>query len=82
MQLGTPTMTSINIANARRPWRSVDSYGSEQDRRIFRKFLDPENYDQNEIEMCLNCPFSDCDGNMRKCSHYRYSYLARVKKRK
>lgn len=81
MSLGFPKMTDVTILNARRPWLTTESFNNEQDMRIFKKYLNPEYYDQDEIEMCLNCPFATCEGNMRKCSHYRYSYLAQIKKR-
>lgn len=77
MSLGKIGMSAVNIFNAHRPWLADESY---RDEHGGRRFVGPET-DPDEIEMCLNCPFAACEGNMRKCSHYRYHYLARVRKK-
>lgn len=74
MSFYNPQMRTDRLSNAVRPWTSVDALTREPAGRP--SYYDTSNFDQREIDACLNCPFPSCEGTARKCRSFRAHYVS------
>lgn len=72
----TKSQAINGMANAVRPWQSVDALYLSEDERLRRRYVPRKQVDQREIDACLSCPFATCEGTARKCRTFRAKFKA------